>query len=114
MIYDVLLILNFSFCVFSIYIILAILSKSRKKLYEPPDIRRRYILGLIGFLAIPSVSLGAMFRMLLFGLQRDNLFSLFCTIACIGMVVTAVQFLIIAKERQIIIKDAVPEDTSVS
>lgn len=111
MIYDFIAVVNFSLCIYSIYVILVILSRSRRKVYFPPEIRKRYIYKLVGFLAIPSVSTGAIFRVVTFGMHKDPLFAIFATIACIAMLVTALQSLSIFKEPDISIKDALSEDT---
>ncbi len=107
MMYDLAAIFNFSCCIFSIYTILIILSKGRRKLYHPPEIRKRYIIGLIAFLSIPSISLGAIVRVVTLGFHKDPIFALFGTLACIAIVMSALQFLSIAKEKEISIIDSV-------
>lgn len=107
MIYDILAIINLSISGICIYIILLILSIVKKKLYTPPDVRKRYIIKLWAFLAMPSISVGAIIELMIKGVYRDGLLTFFITVGCLAMIINAIQILNIAREKEISIIDNV-------
>lgn len=112
MIYDIIAILNLSFCAFCIYIILLILSLVKKKHYTPPNVRKRYIIKLYALIALPSISIGAISELMVQGAHRDGLLTLFITLGCLAMTINAIQILNIAREREIsIVDNVITEDT---